>query len=52
LKILKNLPILTIGQQIVKHTPLYKTELVIMLKVLVKLGIQYKVAMLVLAFLL
>jgi hypothetical protein len=48
----KKIPILTIAQQVVKHTPLYKTELAITLKVLMKLGVQYKVGLLVLAFLL
>jgi hypothetical protein len=44
--------ILTIAQQVVNHTPVYKTELTVMLKVLTTLGTQHKVALLVLAFLL
>jgi hypothetical protein len=37
---------------VVKHTPAYKAELAVMMKVLTTLGMHYKVALLVLAFLL
>jgi hypothetical protein len=40
----KKIPVLTITQQIIKNTPLYKSEIAVLLETLVKLGIQYKAA--------
>jgi hypothetical protein len=40
---------MTITQQIIKHTPLYKA-LIKILKALIKIGTEYKAAVLVLAF--
>jgi hypothetical protein len=52
LKILRHVPVVTIAQQVIKYTPVYKEQLILVGKVLMKMGIGYKISLLIIAFLL
>jgi hypothetical protein len=52
LKILRHIPVVTIAQQVIKYTPVYKEQLILVVKLLVKMGIGYKISLLIIAFLL
>jgi hypothetical protein len=52
LKILRHVPVVTITQQVIKYTPVYKEQLILVGKVLVKMGIGYTISLLIIAFLL
>jgi hypothetical protein len=52
LKILRHLPVVTITQQVIKYAHVYKEQLILVGKILVKMGIGYKISLLIIAFLL